>query len=61
MARDIFGNRKITKEDMYTRKKAFTVSDVWQGWIGSIAIYNKALSAVEISQNFEMQKGYYGV
>ena len=27
MARDIFGNRKITKEDMYTRKKAFTASD----------------------------------
>ena len=26
MARDIFGNRKITKEDMYT-KKAYTKSD----------------------------------
>ena len=38
-----------------------TVSDVWQGWIGSIAIYNTALSAVEISQNFEIQRGYYGV
>ena len=26
MARDIFGNRKITKEDMYT-KKAYSNSD----------------------------------
>ena len=28
MARDIFGNRKITKEDLYTRKRNISNADI---------------------------------
>ena len=43
MARDVFGNRKITKEDMYT-KKMVTNSDVrmeyYKGFLWVVAGYS---------------------
>ena len=33
----------------------------WSGEIGSVLFYNKALTAAEVSQNFNAQRGIYGV
>jgi len=47
----------------YSNKQigAYFGSRNWQGRIGSVQIYNRQLSAAEISQNFNVQRGRFGV
>lgn len=39
----------------------YTTSDQWNGYMGPILAYNRALSASEIKQNFEATRGRYGI
>jgi hypothetical protein len=36
-------------------------SEYWNGNIGQVSVYNRALSAAEVSQNFNALRGRYGV
>lgn len=38
-----------------------TPSEVWSGNISQVSIYNRALSAAEINQNFNALRGRYGI
>lgn len=38
-----------------------TASEFWNGKISHVSVYNKALTATEITQNFNAQRGRYGL
>ena len=39
----------------------FTNSNLWTGYMGPVIAYNRVLSAQEISQNFQVLRGRYGI
>ena len=55
------GGMEANGEEMSIGGTEQSAKTEWDGWVSSVRVYNKALSATEVLQNYNDQKGRFGL